>query len=79
MPRSAYALRFSAEQNSPHEVSSSCRGGFEPLRYIGKQKVVLGLVTSKDAKLENKEDVIARIREASKYVPLEQLATDNPT
>ena len=45
-----------------------CRG------YIGKQKVVLGLVTSKDAKLENKEDVIARIREASKYVPLEQLA-----
>ena len=56
------------------EYDSDRAGGFEPLRYIGKQKVVLGLVTSKDAKLENKEDVIARIREASKYVPLEQLA-----
>lgn len=55
------------------EYDSDRAGGFEPLRYIGKQKVVLGLVTSKDAKLENKEDVIARIREASKYVPLEQL------
>ena len=36
--------------------------------------MVLGLVTSKDAKLEQKEDIIARIREAAKYVPLEQLA-----
>ena len=54
------------------EYDSDRAGGFEPLRYIGKQKVVLGLVTSKDAKLENKEDVIARIREASQYVPLEQ-------
>ena len=35
---------------------------------------MLGLVTSKDARLENKEDVIARIREAAKYVPLDQLA-----
>ena len=56
------------------EYDSDRAGGFEPLRYIGKQKVVLGLVTSKDAKLENKEDIIARIREASQYVPLEQLA-----
>ena len=56
------------------EYDSDRAGGFEPLRYIGKQKVVLGLVTSKDAKLENKEDVIARIHEAANYVPLEQLA-----
>ena len=56
------------------EYDSDRAGGFEPLRYIGKQKVVLGLVTSKDARLENKEDVIARIREAAKYVPLDQLA-----
>ena len=56
------------------EYDSDRAGGFEPLRYIGKQKVVLGLVTSKDARLENKKDVIARIREASRYVPLEQLA-----
>ena len=48
------------------EYDSDRAGGFEPLRYIGKQKVVLGLVTSKDAKLENKEDVIARIREFQK-------------
>ena len=45
-----------------------------PLRFIGKQKVVLGLVTSKEAELENQDDVIARIHEAAKYVPLEQLA-----
>ena len=56
------------------EYDSDRAGGFEPLRYIGKQKVVLGLVTSKEAKLENKEDVIARIHEAANYVPLEQLA-----
>ena len=48
-------------------------GGFEPLRFIQNQKVVLGLVTSKDAALENKDQVIARIHEAEKYVPLEQL------
>ena len=56
------------------EYDSDRAGGFEPLRYIGKQKVVLGLVTSKEATLENKEDVIARIHEAANYVPLGQLA-----
>ena len=56
------------------EYDSDRAGGFEPLRFIQKQKVVLGLVTSKEAKLENRADVIARIHEAAKYVPLEQLA-----
>lgn len=56
------------------EYDSERAGGFEPLRFIRNQKVVLGLVTSKDAALENKEQVIARIHEAAKYVPLEQLA-----
>jgi len=56
------------------EYDSDRAGGFEPLRYIQKQKVVLGLVTSKEAKLENKADIIARIHEAAKYVPLDQLA-----
>ena len=37
------------------EYDSDRAGGFEPLRYIGKQKVVLGLVTSKDAKLETRK------------------------
>lgn len=55
------------------EYDSERAGGFEPLRFIKDQQVVLGLVTSKSPALENKEDVIARIREASKYVPLERL------
>ena len=35
--------------------------------------MVLGLITTKSPKLEDKETVIARIKEASKYVPLERL------
>ncbi len=39
----------------------------------GDKKVVLGLVTTKSPVLEDKEAVIARIREAEKYVPLDRL------
>jgi 5-methyltetrahydropteroyltriglutamate--homocysteine methyltransferase len=35
---------------------------------------VLGLVTTKDGTLEDPEDLVARIEEASRYVPLERLA-----
>ena len=35
--------------------------------------VVLGLVTTKSPKLESKEEIIARINEAAKYIPLERL------
>ena len=35
--------------------------------------MVLGLLTSKSGQLEDKEAVIARIKEASQYVPLENL------
>ena len=56
------------------EYDSDRAGGFEPLRYIGKQKVVLGLITSKTPELEDKDAIIARIKEAAKYVPLEQLS-----
>ena len=55
------------------EYDTDRSGGFEPLRYIQKQKVVLGLVTSKFPELENPDEVKARIQEASKYVPLDQL------
>ena len=55
------------------EYDSERAGGFEPLRFIKDQQVVLGLVTSKSPALEKKEVVIARIREAAKYVPLERL------
>jgi 5-methyltetrahydropteroyltriglutamate--homocysteine methyltransferase len=39
----------------------------------GNKRVVLGLVTSKRAALESKDDLKRRIDEAAKYVPLEQL------
>ncbi|MGP6139031.1 MULTISPECIES: 5-methyltetrahydropteroyltriglutamate--homocysteine S-methyltransferase [unclassified Jeotgalibaca] len=56
------------------EFDSDRAGGFEPLAKVtpGK-KVVLGLITSKSPELENKADVIARIKEASQFVPLENL------
>lgn len=56
------------------EYDSDRAGGFEPLRYIGKQKVVLGLITSKTPELEDKQAIIDRIHEAAKYVPLDQLS-----
>ena len=56
------------------EFDDARSGGFEPLKEVSKEKkVVLGLVTTKSAKLEDKETVIARIKEASQYVPLENL------
>ena len=57
------------------EFDSERAGGFEPLaEFKDPDKVaVLGLITSKDAKLEDKEVVIARLKEASQYLPLDQL------
>ena len=57
------------------EYDSDRAGGFEPLRFFrkGKQQLVLGLVTSKTGKLENKDEIKRRIDEASKYVALDQL------
>lgn len=48
----------------------------KPLRFLpkGKKTVVLGIVSSKLAQLEDKETMIARIKEAAQYAPLEQLA-----
>jgi len=56
------------------EYDSDRAGGFEPLRLVPRGRcVVLGLVTSKTGRLENKDDIKRRIDEAAKYVPLEQL------
>lgn len=56
------------------EFDTPRAGGFEPLAHVAEgKKVVLGLVTSKQPGLEDKEAVKARIAEASKYVPLENL------
>ena len=54
------------------EFDTPRAGGFEPLAHVAEgKKVVLGLITSKQPGLEDKEVVKARIKEASKYVPLE--------
>jgi methionine synthase II (cobalamin-independent) len=49
-------------------------GGFEPLRFVPKSKlVVLGLVTTKRGELETKDELKRRIEEASQYVDLDQI------
>ncbi|KZE37741.1 5-methyltetrahydropteroyltriglutamate--homocysteine methyltransferase [Bhargavaea cecembensis] len=58
------------------EFDDDRSGGFEPLRHVTRPDltVVLGLVTSKHPELEDEELIKARIREASEFLPLEQLA-----
>ncbi|MGY1633629.1 5-methyltetrahydropteroyltriglutamate--homocysteine S-methyltransferase [Geodermatophilus sp. SYSU D01186] len=57
------------------EYDDARSGGFEPLRFVPPGKrVVLGLVTSKRPKLEDKDQLKRRIEQASEFVPLEQLA-----
>jgi len=49
-------------------------GGFEPLRMLPKDKlVVLGIVTTKTGKLESKDELKRRIDQAARYAPLDQL------
>lgn len=56
------------------EFDDERSGGFEPLAAVsGEKKVVLGLVTTKSAQLEDKDKIIARIHEAAKYIPLSRL------
>ena len=60
----AYYLEFDDDRS----------GDFEPLKHISEdEKVVLGLITSKKPQLEDKEVIIKRIKEATKYIPLERL------
>jgi 5-methyltetrahydropteroyltriglutamate--homocysteine methyltransferase len=57
------------------EYDSQLVGGFEPLRFLPKGRIaVLGLVTSKDPRLESEDDLLRQIDAASKYAPIEQLA-----
>lgn len=56
------------------EYDDERSGGFAPLAKVSPdKKVVLGLITTKSPVLEDKEKVIARIREAAEYVPLDRL------
>ena len=61
---SAYYLEFDDDRS----------GDFAPLAKVnGDKKVVLGLITSKRPELEDPETIKARIREATKYLPLDRL------
>ncbi len=57
------------------EYDTDRAGGFEPLRFLpkGNKQVVLGLVTSKSGTLEQPQDIKKRIKEAEKFVALDQL------
>ncbi len=56
------------------EYDDERSGNFEALKKVSPdKKVVLGLITTKSPKLEEKNEVIARIKEASQYVPLDRL------
>jgi 5-methyltetrahydropteroyltriglutamate--homocysteine methyltransferase len=61
--------RFLLEYDSPRA------GGFAPLRFVPKGKVVvLGLVSTKVPELESMDELERRLDQAAKYLPLEQLA-----
>ncbi|NUP02210.1 MAG: 5-methyltetrahydropteroyltriglutamate--homocysteine S-methyltransferase [Nonomuraea sp.] len=56
------------------EYDDERSGGFEPLRFVPKGKmVVLGLVTTKRGELESKDTLKRRIDEAARFVHLDQL------
>ncbi len=57
------------------EYDTERSGGFEPLRLVPRGKsVVLGLVTTKEPKMESQSELRRRIDQAAKFVPLENLA-----
>ena len=57
------------------EYDTERAGSFEPLRFVPKDKVVvLGLITTKVPRVETVEELCRRIDQASRYLPLEQLA-----
>jgi 5-methyltetrahydropteroyltriglutamate--homocysteine methyltransferase len=57
------------------EYDTERAGGFEPLRFVPKDKIaVLGLITTKVPRLESVDELRRRIDQASRYLPLEQLA-----
>ena len=61
--------RFLLEYDSPRA------GSFAPLRFVPKGKlVVLGLISTKVPQIESVEELVRRIDEAGKYVPLDYLA-----
>ena len=84
----ATGMRKAATIRSPNDSSTNLlwigffleydderSGNFEPLRFVPAEKIiVLGLISTKRPELERREDVLRRINEAAKVIPLEQLA-----
>lgn len=57
------------------EFDSDRAGDFAPLRFVPNDKVVvLGLISTKTSILEKEKDIMKRIQEAAKFVPLDHLA-----
>lgn len=60
------------------EYDTERAGGFEPLRFVPRgpdaPTVVLGLITTKTGRVETEAELIARIEDAARFVPLDQLA-----
>ena len=73
-------MRYSAKLNTmaiSWNMMMNALGGFEPLKHFAnnphKGRIVLGLISSKFPELEIKWLLKPRIKEATQYVPLEQL------
>ncbi|HEX2931148.1 MAG TPA: 5-methyltetrahydropteroyltriglutamate--homocysteine S-methyltransferase [Candidatus Binatia bacterium] len=57
------------------EYDTERAGSFEPLRFVPKDKIaVLGLITTKVARVESIDELRRRIDDAARYLPIEQLA-----
>jgi 5-methyltetrahydropteroyltriglutamate--homocysteine methyltransferase len=57
------------------EYDDARSGGFEPLRNLPDEKLaVLGLVSTKRAQLEEPSTIVAAIKDAAQYHPIESLA-----
>src|SRR5699024_7854462 len=57
------------------EYDDKRSGDFEPLRFFPKDRsfAVLGLFTSKNGELEDKDTILKRVKEAQNYIDLEQI------
>lgn len=69
-------ILFAKENVSAYylEYDSDRAGDFTPLKHVSEDKlVVLGLFSSKTGELEDKEEIKARIQEATQYVDLDRL------
>jgi 5-methyltetrahydropteroyltriglutamate--homocysteine methyltransferase len=65
LPHERFLLEYDDERS----------GGFEPLRFVPKGKiVVLGLISSRTPQMEDRDALRARIDQAARFIPVEQLA-----